>query len=94
MAGDPDTAPLPRIASLQHATYLLPWAQGRQDEAAASSICQGPAGMSQAPLPARQCQGEGTPLRESRATVRGDRRRAGGRDGMAGAAVAGGSVQG
>lgn len=50
--------------------------------------------MSQAPLPARQCQGEGTPLRESRATVRGDRRRAGGRDGMAGAAVAGGSVQG
>lgn len=38
--------------------------------------------MSQAPFPARQCQGEGTPRRESWATAGGDRRGwAGGRQG-------------
>lgn len=93
IAGDPDMTSLPCTASPASTatcpdTCHLPSSTGagRRDETAPSGICQVPAGMSQAPFPARQCQGEGTPRRESWVRAGGDRRgwaggRQGGRDG-------------
>lgn len=90
---DPDMTLLPCTASPARTatcpdTCHLPSSRGagRRDETAPSGVCRAPAGMSQAPFPARQCQGEGTPRRESWATAGGDRRgwaggRQGGRDG-------------
>lgn len=91
--GDPDMISLPCTASPTSiatcpATCHLPSSTGagRRDETAPSGICRVPAGMSQAPFLARQCQGEGTPRREGWVTAGGDRRgwaggRQGGRDG-------------
>lgn len=87
-AGDLDMTLLPYVASptsTRHLPCNMPptfsKGAGQRDEAALSGICRSPAGVNQAPFPAGQCQGEGTPLRQSRATARGDRRGAGGRDG-------------
>lgn len=64
-----DLAPMHRIPSKHrylpcHLPPTFFHGAGRRDETAPSGICRVPAGMSQAPFPARQCQGEETPRRE------------------------------